>query len=31
MGAKFTLLTHFSQRYGKIPLFGEVEGEQKLI
>jgi ribonuclease Z len=23
MGAKFTLLTHFSQRYSKIPIFNE--------
>lgn len=23
MGAKFTLLTHFSQRYAKIPLFND--------
>jgi len=23
MGAKFTLLTHFSQRYAKIPVFGD--------
>jgi len=27
MGAKFTLLTHFSQRYSKIPLLDEIEGQ----
>ncbi len=27
MGAKFTLLTHFSQRYAKVPTFDEIEGQ----
>jgi len=27
MGAKFTLLTHFSQRYSKLPLLEEIEGQ----
>ena len=27
MGAKFTMLTHFSQRYAKMPLLGEIEGQ----
>ena len=27
MGAKFTLLTHFSQRYSKLPLLEEIEGK----
>ena len=27
MGAKFTMLTHFSQRYAKMPLLAEIEGQ----
>eukprot|EP00092_Neocalanus_flemingeri_P001499 GFUD01001600.1.p1 GENE.GFUD01001600.1~~GFUD01001600.1.p1 ORF type:complete len:865 (+),score=362.31 GFUD01001600.1:341-2935(+) len=27
MGAKFTLLTHFSQRYSKMPTLGEIAGK----
>jgi len=27
MNAKFTLLTHFSQRYGKIPCLDEIQGK----
>ena len=27
MGAKFTMLTHFSQRYAKIPVFEEIQGQ----
>lgn len=28
MGAKFTLLTHFSQRYCKMPALEEIEGQE---
>ena len=30
MGAKFTMLTHFSQRYAKMPLLAEIEGQQNV-
>ena len=30
MRAKFTLLTHFSQRYSKIPLLDEIEGQDNV-
>jgi len=30
MDAKFTLLTHFSQRYGKAPLLDEIEGHENV-
>ena len=30
MGAKFTLLTHFSQRYSKIPVLDEIEGQDNV-
>jgi len=30
MGAKFTLLTHFSQRYSKMPVLGEVKGKDNV-
>ena len=28
VGAKFTVLTHFSQRYYKVPIFDEMEGHE---
>jgi len=31
MGAKFTLLTHFSQRYSRIPYFGDGAAEQRTV
>jgi len=30
MGAKFTMLTHFSQRYSKMPPLSEIEGNQNV-
>ncbi|XP_023347836.1 zinc phosphodiesterase ELAC protein 2-like [Eurytemora carolleeae] len=30
MEAKFTLLTHFSQRYSKIPLLDEIQGKENV-
>ena len=30
MGAGFTLLTHFSQRYSKSPLLDEIEGKERV-
>jgi len=30
MGAGFTLLTHFSQRYAKVPIFDEIEGRDNV-
>jgi len=30
MGAGFTLLTHFSQRYAKVPIFEEIEGRENV-
>jgi ribonuclease Z len=30
MGTKFTLLTHFSQRYSKLPLLQEIEGKKNV-
>lgn len=31
MGAKFTLLTHFSQRYSRIPYFGDGATEVRTV
>ncbi len=31
MGAKFTLLTHFSQRYSRIPYFGDGAAEERTV
>ncbi len=31
MKAKFTLITHFSQRYSKMPLLEEIENEVKIL
>ena len=30
MGAAFTLLTHFSQRYAKVPVLDEIEGRENV-